>query len=40
MPRTVREYARAAISGAVPKFIAEEYAFWAPLAKDAGLKVQ
>jgi tripartite-type tricarboxylate transporter receptor subunit TctC len=25
---------------AVPKFIAEEYAFWAPLAKDAGLKVQ
>ena len=22
------------------KFIAEEYAFWAPLAKDAGLKVQ
>jgi tripartite-type tricarboxylate transporter receptor subunit TctC len=24
----------------VQKFIAEEYAFWAPLAKDAGLKVQ
>jgi tripartite-type tricarboxylate transporter receptor subunit TctC len=27
-------------AAAVPKFIAEEYAFWAPLAKDAGLKVQ
>lgn len=25
---------------AVQKFIAEEYAFWAPLARDAGLKVQ
>ncbi len=24
----------------VPKFIAEEYTFWAPLAKAAGLKVQ
>src|SRR5262245_21021267 len=24
----------------VQKFIAEEYAFWAPLARDAGLKVQ
>jgi tripartite-type tricarboxylate transporter receptor subunit TctC len=24
----------------VQRFIAEEYAFWAPLAKDAGLKVQ
>jgi tripartite-type tricarboxylate transporter receptor subunit TctC len=24
----------------VPKFIAEEYAFWAPLAKAAGLRVQ
>jgi tripartite-type tricarboxylate transporter receptor subunit TctC len=27
-------------AAAVQKFIAEEYAFWAPLAKDAGLKVQ
>jgi len=27
-------------AAAVPKFIAEEYAFWAPLAKDVGLKVQ
>jgi tripartite-type tricarboxylate transporter receptor subunit TctC len=25
---------------AVQKFIADEYAFWAPLAKAAGLKVQ
>ena len=25
---------------AVQKFIAEEYAFWAPLAKAAGLRVQ
>jgi tripartite-type tricarboxylate transporter receptor subunit TctC len=25
---------------AVQQFIAEEYAFWAPLARDAGLKVQ
>jgi tripartite-type tricarboxylate transporter receptor subunit TctC len=24
----------------VQKFIAEEYAFWAPLARSAGLKVQ
>lgn len=27
-------------AAAVPKFIADEYAFWAPLAKDVGLKVQ
>jgi len=27
-------------AAAVPKFIAEEYAFWAPLAKNVGLKVQ
>jgi hypothetical protein len=26
--------------GAVAKFIADEYAFWAPLAKEAGLAVQ
>jgi tripartite-type tricarboxylate transporter receptor subunit TctC len=25
---------------AVAKFIAEEYAFWGPIAKDAGLAVQ
>jgi tripartite-type tricarboxylate transporter receptor subunit TctC len=27
-------------SAAVAKFVADEYAFWAPLAKDVGLKVQ
>ena len=25
---------------AVTKFVADEYAFWAPLAKEVGLKVQ
>ena len=25
---------------AVAKFVADEYAFWAPLAKEAGLAVQ
>ena len=27
-------------AAAVARFVAEEYAFWAPLAKDIGLKVQ
>ena len=27
-------------AAAVAKFIADEYAFWAPLAKDRGLNVQ
>jgi tripartite-type tricarboxylate transporter receptor subunit TctC len=27
-------------SAAVTKFVADEYAFWAPLAKDSGLRVQ
>ena len=27
-------------AAAVAKFVAEEYAFWAPLVRDIGLKVQ
>ncbi len=27
-------------AAAVAKFVAEEYAYWAPLAKEIGLKVQ
>jgi tripartite-type tricarboxylate transporter receptor subunit TctC len=45
-PRMQDHIARLALStmdldaSAVAKFVAEEYAFWAPLAKEAGLSVQ